>query len=250
MQLSVAHIEACSPLNPRWGLVCIRCPINIFEISNQSSSMWMQNSCDVLQRKIQPSRDIFISKGIFERNVVAVAPASIHWRIERSSCPVRGYREWEMGQTVFMSRAEDDFARREFHFSFILKKLECSPASSTQSAFLWTKHIGPDCFSISAEAIKSYVFSCPAFSCVSDDSVKQYTARDHLAKHFQVPVFKFVGKDHKVSWTPLSWNPHRTSSPTPRPGPHFLACLFVDVLCELTVGICITSVKNTAELAI
>ncbi|XP_036293656.1 oncoprotein-induced transcript 3 protein [Pipistrellus kuhlii] len=33
--------------------------------------------------------------------------------------------------------------------------------------------------------------------CVSDDSVKQYTARDHLAKHFQVPVFKFVGKDHK-----------------------------------------------------
>lgn len=104
MQLSVAHIEACSPLNPRWGLVCIRCPINIFEISNQSSSMWMQNSCDVLQMKIQPSRDIFISKGIFERNVVAVAPASIHWRIERSSCPIRGYREWEMGQTVFMSR--------------------------------------------------------------------------------------------------------------------------------------------------
>ncbi|XP_042816478.1 oncoprotein-induced transcript 3 protein isoform X3 [Panthera tigris] len=33
--------------------------------------------------------------------------------------------------------------------------------------------------------------------CVSDDSVKQYTSRDHLAKHFQVPVFKFVGKDHK-----------------------------------------------------
>lgn len=110
---------------------------------------------------------------------------------------------------------EDDFARREFHFSFILKKLECSPASSTQSAFLWTKHIGSDCFSISAEAIKSYVFSCPAFSCVSDDSVKQYTARDHLAKHFQVPVFKFVGKDHKVSWTPLSWNPHRTPPPLP-----------------------------------
>ncbi|XP_062989046.1 oncoprotein-induced transcript 3 protein [Elgaria multicarinata webbii] len=33
--------------------------------------------------------------------------------------------------------------------------------------------------------------------CVSDDSVKQYTSRDHLAKHFQVPVFKFVGKDNK-----------------------------------------------------
>lgn len=37
------------------------------------------------------------------------------------------------------------------------------------------------------------------FSCVSDDSVKQYTSKDHLAKHFQVPVFKFVGKDNKVS---------------------------------------------------
>ncbi|NXF40052.1 OIT3 protein, partial [Nyctibius bracteatus] len=33
--------------------------------------------------------------------------------------------------------------------------------------------------------------------CVSDDSVKQYTSKDHLAKHFQVPVFKFVGKDNK-----------------------------------------------------
>lgn len=39
----------------------------------------------------------------------------------------------------------------------------------------------------------------PISSCVSDDSVKQYSSRDHLAKHFQVPVFKFVGKDHKVS---------------------------------------------------
>ncbi|XP_069468280.1 oncoprotein-induced transcript 3 protein isoform X2 [Ambystoma mexicanum] len=33
--------------------------------------------------------------------------------------------------------------------------------------------------------------------CVSDDTVKQYTSKDHLAKHFQVPVFKFVGKDNK-----------------------------------------------------
>ncbi|XP_069098591.1 oncoprotein-induced transcript 3 protein [Pleurodeles waltl] len=33
--------------------------------------------------------------------------------------------------------------------------------------------------------------------CVSDESVKQYTSKDHLAKHFQVPVFKFVGKDNK-----------------------------------------------------
>ena len=27
--------------------------------------------------------------------------------------------------------------------------------------------------------------------------MKQYTSKDHLAKHFQVPVFKFVGKDNK-----------------------------------------------------
>nr|XP_033799319.1 oncoprotein-induced transcript 3 protein [Geotrypetes seraphini] len=33
--------------------------------------------------------------------------------------------------------------------------------------------------------------------CASDDTVKQYTSKDHLAKHFQVPVFKFVGKDNK-----------------------------------------------------
>ncbi|XP_060097193.1 oncoprotein-induced transcript 3 protein [Heteronotia binoei] len=33
--------------------------------------------------------------------------------------------------------------------------------------------------------------------CVSDESVKQYTSKDHLAKHFQVPVFKFVGKLNK-----------------------------------------------------
>lgn len=51
--------------------------------------------------------------------------------------------------------------------------------------------------SISGKPIKA---SPSAFlSCVSDDSVKQYTSKDHLAKHFQVPVFKFVGKDNKVS---------------------------------------------------
>ncbi|XP_006006520.1 oncoprotein-induced transcript 3 protein [Latimeria chalumnae] len=33
--------------------------------------------------------------------------------------------------------------------------------------------------------------------CTSDDTVKQYTVKDHLSKHFQVPVFKFVGKDNK-----------------------------------------------------
>lgn len=49
----------------------------------------------------------------------------------------------------------------------------------------------------------------PTSSCVSDDSVKQYSSRDHLAKHFQVPVFKFVGKDHKVSkWNTVVSQPH------------------------------------------
>lgn len=46
-------------------------------------------------------------------------------------------------------------------------------------------------------------------SCVSDDSVKQYTSKDHLAKHFQVPVFKFVGKDNKVSSKPTSKTLHQ-----------------------------------------
>ncbi|KAM5236510.1 oncoprotein-induced transcript 3 protein [Ctenodactylus gundi] len=44
------------------------------------------------------------------------------------------------------------------------------------------------------EVLKYYLIQD---GCVSDDSVKQYSSRDHLAKHFQVPVFKFVGKDHK-----------------------------------------------------
>lgn len=56
----------------------------------------------------------------------------------------------------------------------------------------------------------------PTSSCVSDDSVKQYSSRDHLAKHFQVPVFKFVGKDHKVS--------KRNTVVSP---PHAWACLRV-----------------------
>ncbi|XP_078387087.1 oncoprotein-induced transcript 3 protein [Cetorhinus maximus] len=33
--------------------------------------------------------------------------------------------------------------------------------------------------------------------CINDDTVKQETSTDHLAKHFYVPVFKFVGKDNK-----------------------------------------------------
>ncbi|CAJ0950271.1 unnamed protein product [Ranitomeya imitator] len=34
------------------------------------------------------------------------------------------------------------------------------------------------------------------------ETVKQYTSKDHLAKHFQVPVFKFVGKDNKSNSVP------------------------------------------------
>ncbi|KAK6487388.1 oncoprotein-induced mRNA 3 protein-like [Huso huso] len=33
--------------------------------------------------------------------------------------------------------------------------------------------------------------------CISDETVKQYTSKDQLAKHYQVPVFKFVGKDNR-----------------------------------------------------
>ena len=34
--------------------------------------------------------------------------------------------------------------------------------------------------------------------CISDDTVKQYTAKDTLSKHYRVPVFKFIGKDNRV----------------------------------------------------
>ncbi|XP_055517699.1 oncoprotein-induced transcript 3 protein isoform X1 [Leucoraja erinacea] len=33
--------------------------------------------------------------------------------------------------------------------------------------------------------------------CINDETVKQETSNDHLAKHFYVPVFKFVGRDNK-----------------------------------------------------
>uniref|UniRef100_A0AAY4DY98 ZP domain-containing protein n=1 Tax=Denticeps clupeoides TaxID=299321 RepID=A0AAY4DY98_9TELE len=33
--------------------------------------------------------------------------------------------------------------------------------------------------------------------CISDEAVQQYNAKDQLSKHYQVPVFKFVGKDNK-----------------------------------------------------
>ncbi|XP_035256461.1 oncoprotein-induced transcript 3 protein [Anguilla anguilla] len=33
--------------------------------------------------------------------------------------------------------------------------------------------------------------------CISDETVRQYSAKDQLSKHYQVPVFKFVGKDNR-----------------------------------------------------
>ncbi|XP_043911922.1 oncoprotein-induced transcript 3 protein [Protopterus annectens] len=44
------------------------------------------------------------------------------------------------------------------------------------------------------EIIKYYLIKD---GCISDENVKQYTTKDQLAKHYQVPVFKFVGKDKK-----------------------------------------------------
>ena len=36
-------------------------------------------------------------------------------------------------------------------------------------------------------------------SCISDETVTQYSSKDQLSKHYQVPVFKFIGKDNRVS---------------------------------------------------
>lgn len=36
-------------------------------------------------------------------------------------------------------------------------------------------------------------------SCISDETVRQLSAKDQLSKHYQVPVFKFIGKDNQVS---------------------------------------------------
>lgn len=35
--------------------------------------------------------------------------------------------------------------------------------------------------------------------CISDEAVTQYSSKDQLSKHYQVPVFKFIGKDNQVS---------------------------------------------------
>uniref|UniRef100_A0A8C7Z2C0 Oncoprotein induced transcript 3 n=1 Tax=Oryzias sinensis TaxID=183150 RepID=A0A8C7Z2C0_9TELE len=33
--------------------------------------------------------------------------------------------------------------------------------------------------------------------CISDETVTQYSSKDQLSKHYQVPVFKFVGRDNR-----------------------------------------------------
>lgn len=44
------------------------------------------------------------------------------------------------------------------------------------------------------EALKYYLIKD---GCISDETVRQYSAKDQLSKHYQVPVFKFVGKDNR-----------------------------------------------------
>ncbi|XP_036801946.1 oncoprotein-induced transcript 3 protein [Oncorhynchus mykiss] len=44
------------------------------------------------------------------------------------------------------------------------------------------------------QALKYYLIKD---GCISDEMVRQYSAKDQLSKHYQVPVFKFVGKDNK-----------------------------------------------------
>ncbi|KAK5908305.1 hypothetical protein CgunFtcFv8_016377 [Champsocephalus gunnari] len=44
------------------------------------------------------------------------------------------------------------------------------------------------------QALKYYLIKD---GCISDETVTQYSSKDQLSKHYQVPVFKFVGKDNK-----------------------------------------------------
>lgn len=41
--------------------------------------------------------------------------------------------------------------------------------------------------------------------CIFDDTVTQYSSKDQLSKHYQVPVFKFIGKDNQVSVKQARW---------------------------------------------
>ncbi|KAL7877451.1 hypothetical protein SRHO_G00040940 [Serrasalmus rhombeus] len=44
------------------------------------------------------------------------------------------------------------------------------------------------------QALKYYLIKD---GCISDETVRQITAKDQLSKHYQVPVFKFVGSDNR-----------------------------------------------------
>uniref|UniRef100_A0A672SAJ9 Oncoprotein induced transcript 3 n=1 Tax=Sinocyclocheilus grahami TaxID=75366 RepID=A0A672SAJ9_SINGR len=44
------------------------------------------------------------------------------------------------------------------------------------------------------QALKYYLIKD---GCISDDTVRQLSAKDQLSKHYQVPVFKFIGKDNR-----------------------------------------------------
>ncbi|XP_061914398.1 oncoprotein-induced transcript 3 protein [Entelurus aequoreus] len=44
------------------------------------------------------------------------------------------------------------------------------------------------------QAIKYYLIKD---GCISDETVTQYSSKDQLSKHYQVPVFKFIGKENR-----------------------------------------------------
>ncbi|XP_037322023.1 oncoprotein-induced transcript 3 protein [Pungitius pungitius] len=44
------------------------------------------------------------------------------------------------------------------------------------------------------QALKYYLIKD---GCISDETVTQYLSKDQLSKHYQVPVFKFIGKDNR-----------------------------------------------------
>lgn len=44
------------------------------------------------------------------------------------------------------------------------------------------------------QALKYYLIKD---GCISDETVIQFSSKDQLSKHYQVPVFKFIGKDNK-----------------------------------------------------
>ncbi|KAK2922014.1 hypothetical protein Q8A73_001499 [Channa argus] len=57
---------------------------------------------------------------------------------------------------------------------------------------------GESCFATprpkADQALKYYLIKD---GCISDETVTQYSSKDQLSKHYQVPVFKFIGKDNR-----------------------------------------------------